>query len=168
MRFTSFILAAAVLGIGSGTTADVQAAEEQAAVEAPQEMISEQDHRATEKRIVELEEANRALRRQVMEMEEAVTAATEGVLSHNSRPILRKAFVMSVKPGQEEEYERRHNPIWEDLHQVLKDHGVSNYSIFLDPETRNLFGYAEIEDEERWNAIAETEPCKRWWVHMKD
>lgn len=82
--------------------------------------------------------------------------------------MIRKAFVMSVNAGQEGEYERRHNPIWEDLHQAIKDHGVTNYSIFLDPRTRNLFGYAEIEDEQRWNAIGQTEHCKRWWAHMKD
>ena len=51
---------------------------------------------------------------------------------------------------------------------MLKDHGVHNYSIFLHAQTRQLFAYVEIEDEARWNAIAETEPCKRWWAHMKD
>ena len=49
---------------------------------------------------------------------------------------IRKAFVMSVQPGAEEECEKRHNPIWPGLEKVLKDHGVSNYSIFLHPETR--------------------------------
>jgi L-rhamnose mutarotase len=44
------------------------------------------------------------------------------------------------------------------LEKVLKDHGVSNYSIFLHPETRQLFGYAEIESEEQWAAIA-LGPC---------
>lgn len=82
--------------------------------------------------------------------------------------MIRKAFVMSVNAGSEEEYERRHRPIWKELEQALKDHGVSNYSIFLHPETRQLFGYAEIEDEERWNAIASTEVCQRWWKHMGD
>ena len=48
---------------------------------------------------------------------------------------IRKAFVMSVHAGAEEEYEKRHNPIWPELEKVLKDHGVSNYSIFLHPET---------------------------------
>jgi L-rhamnose mutarotase len=48
---------------------------------------------------------------------------------------IRKAFVMSVNTGAEEEYEKRHNPIWPELEKVLKDHGVSNYSIFLHPET---------------------------------
>ena len=75
---------------------------------------------------------------------------------------------MSVNPGQEAEYERRHRPIWAELEAVLTAHGVRNYSIYLHPETRQLFGYAEIESEERWAAIADTEVCKRWWTHMKD
>ncbi len=51
---------------------------------------------------------------------------------------------------------------------VLKSHGVHNYSIFLHPGTNQLFGYVEIEDEARWNAIAQTPQCKKWWAHMKD
>ncbi|NKB70677.1 MAG: L-rhamnose mutarotase [Candidatus Latescibacteria bacterium] len=82
--------------------------------------------------------------------------------------MIRKAFVMNVNPDQHEEYEKRHTPIWADLEQTLKDHGVHNYSIFLEPDTHQLFAYVEIEDEERWNAIAQTDPCKRWWAYMKD
>lgn len=82
--------------------------------------------------------------------------------------MIRKAFVMSVNPGQEAEYERRHNPIWPELEGVLRAHGVHNYSIFLHPETRQLFAYAEIESEERWAAIARTPICKKWWACMKD
>jgi L-rhamnose mutarotase len=82
--------------------------------------------------------------------------------------MIRKAFVMSVSPGQEAEYERRHDPIWPELEAVLKEHGVRNYSIFLHPQTRQLFAYAEIESEERWRAIAQTPVCKKWWAHMKD
>jgi L-rhamnose mutarotase len=82
--------------------------------------------------------------------------------------LLRKAFVMSVDAGKEQEYERRHRPIWAELEAVLKQHGVHNYSIFLLPETRQLFAYAEIEDEAKWLAIAQTEVCQRWWRHMGD
>ena len=82
--------------------------------------------------------------------------------------MIRKAFVMSVNEGQEVEYERRHRPIWPELEAVLKAHGVHNYSIFLHEETRQLFAYAEIEDEARWNAIAQTEECRKWWAHMAD
>jgi len=82
--------------------------------------------------------------------------------------MIRKAFLMSVNPDEHEEYERRHSPIWEDLGAVLRIHGVSNYSIFLDRSTSLLFGYVEIESEERWAAIAETDECRRWWAYMKD
>jgi L-rhamnose mutarotase len=82
--------------------------------------------------------------------------------------MMRKAFVMSVNAGSEEEYARRHSPIWPELEQVLKDHGAHNYSIFLHPGTRQLFGYVEIEDEARWNAIAQTPVCQKWWAQMID
>jgi len=82
--------------------------------------------------------------------------------------MIRKAFVMSVQAGHETEYESRHRPIWPELEKVLKDHGVHNYSIYLHPESRQLFGYVEIEDEARWAAIAATPECRRWWQHMGD
>lgn len=82
--------------------------------------------------------------------------------------MIRKAFVMSVNEGQQREYERRHRPIWQELVDTLKAHGAHNYSIFLHPHTRQLFGYVEIEDQARWDAIARTEVCRRWWAHMRD
>jgi len=82
--------------------------------------------------------------------------------------MIRKAFVMSVHAGSETEYARRHNPIWQELHAVLKKHGGHNYSIFLHPLTRQLFGYVEIEDEARWAAVAQTPVCQRWWTFMGD
>ena len=82
--------------------------------------------------------------------------------------MIRKSFVMSVHAGREAEYEKRHNPIWKELEETLKSLGVHNYSIFLHPQTRQLFAYAEIEDEARWEAIARTEVCQRWWKHMGD
>jgi len=83
--------------------------------------------------------------------------------------MIRKAFQMTLRPGAEVEYERRHNPIWPELQEVLKDHGVHNYSIFLDPASkRALFAYAEIESEELWRRIADTDVCRRWWAYMQD
>ncbi|MEO6392261.1 MAG: L-rhamnose mutarotase, partial [Pyrinomonadaceae bacterium] len=82
--------------------------------------------------------------------------------------MIRKAFLMSLKPGNRDEYERRHNPIWPELAAVLTQHGAHNYSIFLDAATNQLFGYVEIESEELWAQVATTEVCRRWWAHMKD
>ena len=82
--------------------------------------------------------------------------------------MIRKAFKMTVHKDQHDEYARRHNPIWEELRDILFAHGVRSYSIYLDPETSELFAYAEIESEERWQAIASTEVCQRWWRHMRE
>lgn len=82
--------------------------------------------------------------------------------------MIRKAFLMTLFPGNEAEYERRHNPIWPELQAVLQQHGVHNYSIFLDRTTNHLFAYAECESEARWQQIASTEVCQRWWAYMKD
>ena len=82
--------------------------------------------------------------------------------------MIRKTFVMSVDPTAHAEYERRHRPIWAELAAVLKAHGAHNYSIHLDETTHQLFGYVEIESEERWAAIAQTDVCHRWWQFMKD
>jgi L-rhamnose mutarotase len=82
--------------------------------------------------------------------------------------MIRKAFLMSVNPDQHKEYERRHRPIWKELEDTLRQHGAHNYTIFLDPATSKLFGVVEIEDEARWNAVAQTPICKKWWAHMKD
>jgi len=80
--------------------------------------------------------------------------------------VIRKAFLMRLKKGHQEEYERRHKPVWPELQEILKQHGVSNYSIYLDRNTDSLFAYAEIESEDQWRRIAETEICRRWWEFM--
>ncbi|CAH1001848.1 L-rhamnose mutarotase [Neolewinella maritima] len=82
--------------------------------------------------------------------------------------MIRKAFKMRVFPEQLAEYTRRHQPIWPELQEVLKAHGVSNYSIFHDAETHALLGYAEVASDEQWAAIAGTDVCQRWWQYMRE
>ena len=82
--------------------------------------------------------------------------------------MVRKAFVMRVHATAHEEYRRRHDEIWPELASVLRDHGVRSYSIFLDAARSLLFAYVELESVERWNAIASTEVCQRWWRFMRD
>jgi L-rhamnose mutarotase len=80
----------------------------------------------------------------------------------------RKAFVMFIHPECHREYQQRHDEIWEEMKQTLSRYGVHNYSIHLFAEQHLLFGYAEIEDEARWAAIANTDICRKWWAYMKD
>lgn len=82
--------------------------------------------------------------------------------------MIRKAFVMQVNPDAHQEYQQRHNPIWPELENVLKQHGAHHYAIYLDQQRHLLFATVEVESEERWAVIAKTEVCQRWWLHMRD
>ena len=75
---------------------------------------------------------------------------------------------MKLYPGMAEEYRRRHDSLWPEMCQAIHDHGGKNYSIFLDEETLTLFGTVEVEDEARWNALANTDVNRRWWDYMAD
>ena len=81
---------------------------------------------------------------------------------------MRRAFRMSVHPGKQGEYARRHQPIWPELEETLLAHGVGTYSIYLDAATSDLFAYVEFDTEEQWAAVAGTEVCRRWWGHMRE
>ena len=81
--------------------------------------------------------------------------------------MIRKAFVMQVNADAHVEYQRRHNPIWPELEAVLKEHGAHHYAIYLDRERNLLFATVEIESEARWDAVASTDVCQRWWKHMR-
>ena len=82
--------------------------------------------------------------------------------------MIQKAFRMKLFEGKENEYEKRHNEIWPELVEELKSHGASKYLIFHDKETNYLFSYVEMENQELWDQISETEACKKWWAFMKD
>lgn len=56
----------------------------------------------------------------------------------------RYAWVLEVRPGYEEEYRRRHDEIWPETVETLKEAGIHNYSIFRHGLT--LFGYFETHD----------------------
>jgi len=82
--------------------------------------------------------------------------------------MIRKGFYMEVKPGRIAEYTKAHNPIPKELEEIMKRHGIHNYSIFHHPETNVLFGYMEIEDEEEVKKVADY-PCARaWWKRMTE
>jgi len=82
--------------------------------------------------------------------------------------MIRKSFKMKLYEGQAEEYERRHNLLWDDMKKMIHEYGGHNYSIWLDTETNVLYGYIEIESEELWAKSADTEVCRRWWDYMAD
>ena len=80
----------------------------------------------------------------------------------------RIAFRMNLFPGQAAEYEKRHDEIFPDLVVALKNAGISDYTIWLDPETNHLFGILTRTDDHTMAALPDTEVMKRWWAHMRD
>lgn len=81
---------------------------------------------------------------------------------------LRIASKMKLRKGFEAEYKKRHDEIWPELKILLKETGISDYSIFLDEETNDLFAYFTIGDEKKLNDLANQPVMKKWWDYMKD
>jgi L-rhamnose mutarotase len=80
----------------------------------------------------------------------------------------RIAFRMNLNPGQATEYKKRHDEIWPELSQALRDAGVSDYSIWLDPETNHLFATLIRADDHTMDRLPQTEINRRWWNFMAD
>lgn len=80
----------------------------------------------------------------------------------------RKAFKMHLNEGQKAAYVKRHNEIWPELKKLLKDAGVSEYSIFLDEETSTLFAFQKVSGQSGSQDLGQTEIVKRWWAFMAD
>ena len=81
---------------------------------------------------------------------------------------MRLAFKMYLNEGQKEEYKRRHDELWPELHKLLKDAGVSEYSIFLDEDTNTLFAFQKVSGEEGSQDLGTTEIVQKWWAYMAD
>ncbi|WP_090103845.1 L-rhamnose mutarotase [Chitinophaga sp. CF118] len=78
------------------------------------------------------------------------------------------AFKMRLKPGCKEEYRKRHQAIWPELQQLLKDNGVSDYTIFLDEETNILFGVQQQAGQQSSQDLGTLPIVQRWWAFMAD
>ena len=78
------------------------------------------------------------------------------------------AFKMQLNPGMEAEYRKRHDEIWPDLVALLKEAGISDYSIHLDPETNILFGVLWRRDGHTMDDLPNHPVMQKWWAHMAD
>ncbi|HYJ62444.1 MAG TPA: L-rhamnose mutarotase, partial [Parafilimonas sp.] len=73
----------------------------------------------------------------------------------------RVAFKMKLFKGYEAEYKKRHDELWNDLKQLLKQTGVADYSIFFDKETNFLFAYLTIDDAKNLDALSKEPLMKK-------
>ncbi len=80
----------------------------------------------------------------------------------------RIGFKMHLFKGFEEEYKKRHDDIWPELQSLLKEAGISDYSIFFDITTNSLFGVMKAEDPAKLADLPSTPVLQRWWKYMAD
>jgi L-rhamnose mutarotase len=78
------------------------------------------------------------------------------------------AFKMKLSPGFETEYQKRHDEIWPELVILLKEHGISDYSIFLDHDTLILFAVFIVDDKKQLDELPKTKIMQKWWAYMAD
>ncbi|MDB5561974.1 MAG: rhaM [Hyphomicrobiales bacterium] len=80
----------------------------------------------------------------------------------------RVAFRMNLNPGQAAEYKRRHDNLWPEMIDALHNAGVSDYSIWLDPQTNYLFATLVRTDDHTMADLPKTDANRRWWEFMAD
>lgn len=80
----------------------------------------------------------------------------------------RVAFKMKLKPGCEAEYQRRHDGLWPELSAALTEAGISDYSIFLDPETLTLFAVQKQAAGSTAGQLPAHPVVQRWWKYMAE
>ena len=80
----------------------------------------------------------------------------------------RIAFKMKLKPGFENEYKKRHDELWPEMAELIKQSGVTQYSIFLDKETNILFAYLQRDTSVPDLQNVEHPLVQKWWKYMAD
>jgi L-rhamnose mutarotase len=80
---------------------------------------------------------------------------------------MKVAFAMKLKPGYADEYKKRHDAIWPELAQLLKDNGISDYSIFLDESSNTLFAVQQQSGSSSQD-LGSTAIVQKWWAYMAD
>lgn len=75
---------------------------------------------------------------------------------------------MQLKPGHAQEYKRRHDKIWPELSEQLRQAGISDYSIFLDEATHTLFAVLWRTQNHQMEQLPEQKIMRRWWEFMAD
>ncbi len=74
----------------------------------------------------------------------------------------RVCFVYELQPGAEEEYERRHREVPDELRRLLDEAGVSDYSIFRRESTLYCFLEARPSWAVAQEVLSQSEVQHRW------
>ena len=78
------------------------------------------------------------------------------------------AFKMRLKPGCKDKYLKIHNELWPEVRTLLKENGISDYSIFFDEETNILFAIQKVSDRSLLKNIGSSPIIHEWWNSLAD
>jgi L-rhamnose mutarotase len=80
----------------------------------------------------------------------------------------RFCFTFRLRPGMEAEYQRRHDEIWPELVEAIRDAGVRNYTLFR--RERDVIAYCECHPDAAtaFGKVGETEVNRRWSEWFED
>ncbi len=78
------------------------------------------------------------------------------------------AFKMKLHPGMQDEYKKRHDEIWPDLLDLLRDAGVCDYSIFFDEDTNILFAVMWRKKDHKMENLKSKAIMQKWWSYMAE
>jgi L-rhamnose mutarotase len=73
----------------------------------------------------------------------------------------RRAWILRVKEGKEEEYRHAHANVWPELIQASREAGFKNHSCFM--AGRTVVAYIEAEDIDASGALTATSDAKKRW-----
>ncbi len=74
----------------------------------------------------------------------------------------RLCLQFDVRPGSEEEFERRHREAWPDFLAALSDAGIGNYSQFRRGSTVICYGECEPDVATAFGRLGKTDVAQRW------
>jgi L-rhamnose mutarotase len=80
----------------------------------------------------------------------------------------RLCFSFEIRPGTEAEYKRRHDEIWPELVEAIKDAGFANYSLFR--RGTEIVAYVECHPDvaTAFAKLGPTEVNARWATWFED
>lgn len=76
------------------------------------------------------------------------------------------ASKMQLKPGKAAEYKKRHDAIWPELSQTIREAGIRDYSIFLDEKTGELFSIQKVAANNTAADLRQLPILHEWWESM--
>lgn len=80
----------------------------------------------------------------------------------------RIGFMMKLKEGCIDEYKKRHDQIWPELVNVLREAGISDYSIFVDEATHTLYASHKLATPNTADQLPEQAIVRKWWDYFSD